>query len=260
MDNRRLPFYTVAYVVDRMVRVSKRLFIAGASGAIGTRLIPLLVENGWTVLGMTRSVERANTMQASGIEAAVGDAFDPQTVVREMSAFRPDVVMHQLSDLPRDLAKLDDAALERNAELRKVGTRNLIGAAKACRAKRVVAQSIAFDYAEGPLPHSEMDSLAGRLPSPSATSQGVVALENQVIQSGLSFAILRYGRIYGPGTGTDRPWGRAGLHIDAAAHAARLAAASRSSAIFNIAEDDGDVDISKARAELGWSPDWRMVQ
>lgn len=239
--------------------MGERIFVAGASGAIGTRLMPLLIGDGWEVLGMTRSADRARSMQAAGINAVVADAFNPDSVMAAMSAFRPDVVMHQLSDLPRELAKLDEAALERNAELRKVGTRHLLSAAQACRIKRFVAQSIAFDYADGPLPHKETDPLAGRLASPSASSLGVTSLEDQIVQSGIPFAILRFGRIYGPDTGSSQPWGPSGLHIDAAAHAARLAAESPSSGIFNLAEDDGNVDSSKARTELGWSPDWRPM-
>ena len=73
------------------------------------------------------------------------------TVVRSaVCDFGPDVIMHQLTDLPRDLSKLDDGALERNAALRKLGTRHLVNAALQAGVKRIIAQSIAFDYAPEP--------------------------------------------------------------------------------------------------------------
>lgn len=240
--------------------MSKRIFVAGASGAIGKRLMQLLIKDGWVVQGMTRHVDRAQQMQALGISTVVADAFDSNSLHAVVSSFEPDVVMHQMTDLPRELAKLDEAALERNAAVRKLGTRHLLDAAIACRAKRFVAQSIAFDYAVGPLPHIETDPLAGRLTAPSVSSQGVTSLEDQVMQSGIPFVILRYGRLYGPGTGSKFPWGPAAVHVDAAAHAARLAAESLETGIFNIAEEDGEVDSTNARSKLGWSPNWRVTQ
>ncbi|CAK7260859.1 dTDP-4-dehydrorhamnose reductase (plasmid) [Shinella sp. WSC3-e] len=237
-----------------------RLFLAGASGAIGTRVIPLLLSGGWHIMGMTRSQERADAMRSKGLDAVVADAFDGKTVNDLIVGFQPDVLMHQLTDLPRDLAKLDEAALERNAKVRKLGTHNLVEAAKNAGVKRLVVQSIAFDYVpETPRPHKEGHQLAGRLPGASATSDGVVSLEDQVSSSGIPFAILRYGRLYGPGTGSDRPWGPAGIHIDAAALATALAARSDLSGIFNITESDGEVDSSRARQLLDWNADWRTA-
>ena len=239
--------------------MDKRLFLAGASGAIGRRIIPMLLDRGWTVMGMTRDGDRAGELRALGIEAAVVDAYDEQAVADAVTSFRPDVVMHQMTDLPRDLAQLDDAALERNARIRHEGTRSLVKAALAARARRLVAQSICFSYAPARLPHVEEDLLAGRLNDASPTAKGVVSLEDQVVQSGIPAVILRYGKLYGPGTGSDRPWGKAGLHVDAAAQIAVLAAESEETGIFNVAEDDGEVDSTKARLAFGWSPEWRLA-
>lgn len=234
-----------------------RIFVAGAFGAIGMRLMPLLLADGWTVMGMTRSPERAEKMRAVGLETVQTDAFDAESVRSAVCGFGPDLLMHQLTDLPRDLSKLDDKALERNALLRKLGTRNLVDAAEAAGVRRVIAQSIAFDYAPVPKPHRERHLLAGRLPSASASSLGVVSLEDQVAASPIPSVILRYGRLYGPGTGSDQPWGPAPIHVDAAAHAAVLCARKDVTGIYNIAEDDGEVDTTRAVHDLGWSPDWR---
>jgi nucleoside-diphosphate-sugar epimerase len=162
-----------------------------------------------------------------------------------------------LTDLPRDLAKLSNQALERNALLRKLGTRNLVDAAEAAGVTRMIAQSIAFDYAPGRKPYRETNLLAGRLPSASASSLGVVSLEDQVSASTIPSVILRYGRLYGPGTGSDLPWGPAAVHVDAAAHAAALCARIEVTGVYNIAESDGEVDTTRAEDQLGWNADWR---
>lgn len=237
-----------------------KLFLAGASGAIGQRLIPLLLADGWSVMGMTRFPERATAMQRLGIETVVADAFDTAGVMAAVSKFLPDVLIHQLTDLPRDLAELNEEALERNARLRWTGTRNLVAAAHEFGIARVVAQSIAFDYAPGPLPHREDDLLAGRLDNASSSSKGVIGLEDQVVGLKIPFVILRYGRLYGPGTGSDRPWGAAPVHVDAAAYAAALAARTDAKGVFNIAERDGEVDTTLAETKLGWTPGFRGWQ
>src|SRR3990170_470613 len=105
-------------VLQRRQNIRGKLFLAGASGAIGRRLIPLLVADGWTVMGMTRSPARATAMQQLGIQAVVADAFDGSAVMAAVSSFLPDVLLHQLTDLPRDLAELNEEALEPNAKFR----------------------------------------------------------------------------------------------------------------------------------------------
>ncbi|MGL4235768.1 NAD-dependent epimerase/dehydratase family protein, partial [Tabrizicola sp.] len=209
------------------------------------------------VMGMTRSRERAESMRGLGVATVQADAFDSDIVRSGVCDFGPDVLMHQLTDLPRNLAKLDNQALERNAALRKHGTRNLVDAAEAAGATRIIAQSIAFDYAPGRKPHAESDLLAGRLPSASPSSLGVVSLEDQVTTSPIPSVILRYGRLYGPGTGSDLPWGPAAVHVDAAARAAALCARIEVAGIYNIAERDGEVDTTRAEDQLGWNAGWR---
>jgi nucleoside-diphosphate-sugar epimerase len=152
-------------------------------------------------------------------------------------------------------------ALRRNSRLRSEGTVNLMAAAQAAGGRRLIAQSIAFAYADGPEPHAENDPLiAVEGDQPGAVSaRGVRALEAAVRHtSGINGIVLRYGRLYGPGTWNGAPSGRGALHVDAAAHAALLAITRGTPGVYNIAEDDGAVTIEKARTELGFDPTFRL--
>jgi nucleoside-diphosphate-sugar epimerase len=240
-----------------------RIFLAGASGAIGRRLSPLLVAAGHGVTGTTRSADKAGELRAGGVEPVIVDVFDAAALREAVMAAHPDVVIHQLTDLPQviDPARFTDWLL-RNARLRVEGTANLIAAARAAGARRLIAQSIAFAYANGPEPHAERDPLVPAVgDSPAATSaRGVHALESAVLAArGLDGIVLRYGRLYGPGTWYAEPNGRAPLHVDAAAHAALLAVTRGSPGVYNIAEDDGAVTIDKAGKELGFDPAFRLA-
>jgi nucleoside-diphosphate-sugar epimerase len=239
--------------------MSQTIFLAGASGAIGRRLVPILVAEGWRVVGMTRAAAKAALLAELGAAPVVADAFDAPALERAVAEARPYVVMHQLTDLPPGLDPSRMAeALERNARLRDEGTRNLVAAAVAAGVRRLVAQSIAFAYAEGPLPHGEADRLATDAPGRTGvTARGVASLERQVLDAPLEGLVLRYGRLYGPGTGFAAASGRAPLHVDAAAKAAALAATRGEPGVYNVAEDDGTVSSEKAKRQLGWSAEWR---
>ena len=142
--------------------------------------------------------------------------------------------------------------------LRIEGTRNLMAAAQAAGVRRVVAQSIAFIYAPGPKPHREGDPL-DESEAQRMTVSGVVALEDSVLKTpGIDGVVLRYGRLYGPGTWFAAASGTGPLSTDAAAHAALLAVSRGAPGIYNIAEDDGALSIEKARRELGFDPGFRM--
>jgi len=176
---------------------------------------------------------------------------------------RPAIVVHQLTDLPQVLDPSRRAeVLARNARLRIEGTGNLVAAVQAAGSHRLIAQSIAFAYADGPQPHAESDPLASAEgdAASAVTVRGVRALENAVLNCpGLDGLVLRYGRLYGPGTWSETPSGRAPLHVDAAAQAAFLAVTRGAPGIYNIAEDDGAATIEKARKELGFDPAFRLV-
>lgn len=237
----------------------RTVFVAGASGVVGQILCRLLVRDGWRVTGTTRSQDKATALRALGVSPVVVDVFDAPTLIALVHQAQPRVVIHQLTDLPDALDPAQMAeALVRNARVREEGTRNLIAAAKAAGTKRVVAQSIAFAYAPGPIPYTESAPLKVDDPAFGLTARAVASLEAQVLGAPLEGIVLRYGRFYGPGTGFDRPRGAGSVHVDAAADAARRAAARGPAGIYNIAEDDGTVCSDKAANELGWKPDFRI--
>src|SRR6185312_11930968 len=173
-----------------------------------------------------------------GAEFVAADVFDAASVARVVSGARPDVIIHQLTDLAGfgDPAAYADA-IKRNARIRAEGTRNLVSAARAANVPRIVAQSIAWVYAPGPIPHAEEDSLdleASELRL--TTIRGVAALEDAVLRTpGIVGTVL--------------------LHVDAAAFAALLAVQHRAEGIFNVAERGGDVTTDKAESVLHWSAD-----
>jgi nucleoside-diphosphate-sugar epimerase len=242
--------------------MSYRIFLAGASGAIGRRLTPLLHSSGHYVCGSTRSEASAEALRLLGADPIVVDVFDASALSRAVAAARPDVVIHQLTDLPKDLNPREmGAAIVRTARIRSEGTRNLVAAAIAASARRLVAQSIAWVYAPGPEPHGETDPLdTGAEGESGINMQGVIALEDLTLKSPpLEGVVLRYGQLYGPGTASDRPSNSAPIHVDAAAYAALLAIDHGDPGIYNIAQSNRHVATEKARADLGWTPDFRLT-
>ncbi len=239
--------------------MGKKVFLAGASGAAGRRLAPLLVNGGWRVAGTTRSMAKAPLLRAMGVEPFVIDVFDAAGLKELLAGIRPEIVIHQLTDLPFALeASKMTEALERNARLRDEGTRNLVAAAVQAGVKRLIAQSIAFIYAEGSKPHREGDPLLSLTdPAYGGTVAGVMSLERQVMEAPLDGLVLRYGLFYGPGTGFDRPVASGSVHVDAAAKAAELAMTRGEPGIYNVAETDGAVDCGKAIQAFGWDAGWR---
>jgi len=237
--------------------MSHRIFLAGATGVIGLRLAALLREAGHRVTGTTRAASKADSLRAIGVEPVVVDVFDAELLARAVAAAEPEIVIHQLTDLPRGLdpTRMEDA-IRRNARLRIEGTRHLVDAAVAAGARRLIAQSIAWAYAPGPAPHTEDDPLdLGAQGIRAVSVGGIVALERAVLEAPLEGIVLRYGQLYGPGTGADAPNGASPVHVDAAARAALLALDRGSRGAYNITEPNPHVSADKARTELGWRPD-----
>jgi nucleoside-diphosphate-sugar epimerase len=173
-----------------------RIFLAGASGVIGVRLVPLLVADGHVVAGMTRSHEKAAMLRAIGAEPVVCDVYDTVALEEAVVAFGTEAVVHQLTDLPDDERSIPgfEAA---NARIRREGTRNLLAGARACGASRFVAQSVAW----------ELGGDAGA---------AVREHERAVLDAG--GVVLRYGQFYGPGTYfEDEKPSPPRIHIDEAA-------------------------------------------
>jgi len=215
-----------------------RVLVAGATGVVGRRIVPLLLRRGDRVTGLTRSAARAAVLRAAGVDPIVVDVVDAKALTDAVRAAEPEVVLHQLTDL----AGQDRAA---NARLRTIGTRNLVDAARAAGTRRIVAQSIAFGYHDGPDPATEDVPLRAGL-------AGVPELESAVAELP-EWVVLRYGLFYGPGTwyfpdGAMAERARAGelvadesvasfVHIDDAA-AAAVAAFDWPSGPVNICDDE----------------------
>ena len=227
---------------------------------VGRQLAVLLREAGHDVAGTTRTPARGAMLSELGIAPVVVDAFDADGLMQAVAAARPEIVIHQLTDLPSAPGTSGyPAAQQANRRLRIEATRNLVQAAKRAGARRVIAQSIAFVYAPGDGPHVETDPLDLAAEGiRQLTVQGIVALENEVLRTpGIAGVVLRYGYLYGPGTWYDAPPKPPSVHVDAAAHAAVLAL-ERGAGPYNIAEDDGSVSNAKAMRELGFDPTFRM--
>jgi 2-alkyl-3-oxoalkanoate reductase len=181
-----------------------RVFLAGASGVIGKRLIAPLVESGHDVVAMTRSEGKAGALREAGAEPVVCDALDADALRDAVARAEPEAVVNQLTDLPRDLGRRAmKRGQETNNRIRAVGGPNLAAAARAAGARRIVAQSIAFLYAPrgGPI-KDESDPLYHDAPPPlDDSADALVALERATTETeGLEGVVLRFGFWYGPGT------------------------------------------------------------
>src|SRR5262249_42862133 len=179
-----------------------KVFLAGATGAIGRRLVPLLLRDGHAVTGSTRSAVKARDLERSGVIPAVLDVFEPHALTAAMRAAKPEIVIHQLTDLPPESEEARTAASYANhARSRSEGTRHLIAAAQAAAARRLIVQSIAFGYAPGGEPNPETDPLNLADPARAVTIKGTADMERQVLAAaGLDSLILRSGPFYGPET------------------------------------------------------------
>ena len=216
----------------------------------------MLIAAGHQVTGTTRSPDRAAWLQGVGAEPAVLDVFDADALRDAVVQARPGIVIHQLTDLA---AGFGPDALRANAMLRQVGTRNLVAATLAARAGRLIAQSGAWLYADGPLPHLETDPLRspGDFPD-DPVLPGILELERLVTQTpGSDGIVLRYGFLYGPGTVTSKPGDLPSVHVAAAARAALLAVDRGAGGIYNVVDEGAEVSGLRARSELGWDPDAR---
>jgi len=237
-----------------------RIFLAGATGVIGRRLAILLRTADHQVTGTTRTAAKAEMLRAIGVTPVVVDVFDASALAEAVATARPDIIIHQMTDLASAPGTPGYPAVqEANRRLRIEGTANLMQAAKRAGVRRAIAQSIAFIYAPGEGTRSEDDALdctaegVRRL-----TVQGIAALERAVLETpGIDGVVLRYGYLYGPDTWYAEPPKPPSVHVDSAAHAASLAL-SHGAGIYNVAEDDGAVSIAKAVRDLDFDPTFRI--
>jgi nucleoside-diphosphate-sugar epimerase len=238
------------------------VFVAGGTGAVGRRLIPLLVQSGHRVVALTRRPERAPDLERMGAVAAVADALDRDALGDAVTRAHPQVVVHELTALAglRDFQHLDRSFAATN-RLRTEGTDNLLAAARAAGASRFIAQSYAgWPYARtgGPV-KSEDDPLDPDPPRRARQSLAAIRhLERAVLEApGIAGLVLRYGGLYGPGTSLAPGGeqfqdlhrrrfpivGRGGgvwsfVHVDDAAQATALAVDRGAPGLYNVVDDE----------------------
>jgi len=223
-----------------------KILLAGATGAVGRRLLPLLVAAGHEVTGTTRHADKLDYIAVTGARPILMNALERSSVYSALQTAQPDVVAHQLTDLvARDFAA--------NSRLRVEGTRNLVDAAQAVGVERMIAQSISWVTIPGDRPAHETDPLDLAAPPPrDETIAGVAALERAVLELPVG-VVLRYGRLYGAGTWYARDgWNSerilqgevsateavvSFLHVEDAA-AAALWALDAPAGVYNIVDDE----------------------
>jgi nucleoside-diphosphate-sugar epimerase len=181
-----------------------RVFLAGATGAIGRPLLPMLVADGHEVVAMTRSARKADQLRAGGAAPAVADGLDRRAVVEAVVEAKPEVVIHQLTALTgfRSL-KHWDREWEQTNRLRTQGTDHLLEGAQAAGARRFIAQSYAgWPYSREGAPVKTEDEPFDPDPPAQmrATLEAIRYLEDRVLGADLEGIVLRYGSLYGPGT------------------------------------------------------------
>jgi nucleoside-diphosphate-sugar epimerase len=260
-----------------------RVFVAGATGVIGRRVVTLLVKAGHDVVGLSRSADRAAILGDLGAQGVVGDAFDRARLVELITGLEPEIVIHELTDLPKALnPRKIDRELVGNDRLRTEGTRNLVDAAQAGGVNRIIAQSVAFLYAPiGGMVKAEDDPLdVDGERSLRRTVRAVRDLEEAVLTTpGIDSIVLRYGYFYGPGTAYASDGSIAGMvrrrafpiagggggvfsfvHLDDAAEAT-VRAISAPPGIYNVV-DDSPAPLADwlpvFAAELGAKPPRRV--
>jgi 2-alkyl-3-oxoalkanoate reductase len=237
-----------------------RVFVAGASGVIGTPLVRQLVAAGHEVTGTTRREDRAAEIRAVGADAVVCDALDRAAVEAAIVEAAPEAVINQLTSLPQKYNPRKASFYEATDRVRREGGHNLVEAARAAGAKRFVTQSIAFLYApEGDWVKSEDARPYDDAPGHFRTAVEAMLEHEREVVSAADFEglVLRYGQFYGPGTyyARDGHLGRevarrrfpivgAGtgtfsfLHIEDAAAATAAALGRGAAGIYNVVDDE----------------------
>lgn len=212
-----------------------RIFLAGASGVIGRRMVPLLIAQGHQVTGLVRDPGDAAAVRRAGGDAVSADIRDAEAVRSAVLNVRPDVVFHQVTDL-------SESDISGNSELRKEGTPHLMDAALAAGVRRVVAQSHSWAYEPGTAPATEETPFDTGAPSPRSENVAAIMALEEAVRAAPEWVVLRYGRLYGPGT-----WYARGARMARRAQAGELPATGD---IFSFVHVD---DAAAAAVEaLSW--------
>ena len=182
-----------------------KVFVAGATGAIGKQLVPMLVERGHEVTGMTRTSAKADLIRSLGARPVVADALDPETVAQAVAEAQPEAVIHQLTAIDAgSMTRSLDKMFTLTNRLRTEGTDHLLAAARAVGARRFIAQSFAgwpFERTGGPV-KTEEDPLQASPPKSVTQSLGAIRYVEETVTGadGIEGLALRYGGFYGPDT------------------------------------------------------------
>lgn len=239
-----------------------KVFVAGATGAIGKRLVTQLVAGGYEVVAMTRSAEHVKALRAAGAEPVVADALDRDAVMQAVRRAEPEIVIHQLTALTgvKNYKNFDTEFALTN-RLRTEGTDYLLAAARAAGARRFIAQSYGnWDYARtGAGLKTEDDPLDPTPPRKQAQSLQAIRYVEDIVTNadGVEGIVLRYGNLYGPGTSIaadgdivamvrERMLPIVGdgagvwsfIHVDDAAAAAVAAIQHGDPGIYNVVDDE----------------------
>jgi nucleoside-diphosphate-sugar epimerase len=236
-----------------------KIFVAGATGAIGRPLVQRLLADGHDVVGTTRDERRAAVLREQGAEAVVLDAFDRDAVHAAVRAAQPEVVVHQLTALPAEPdPKAMDASLAMTSRLRRETVPTFLEAAEAAGARRAIVQSISFvTRPDGRPVHNEDAPLyLDAFPGFREVVASVRDMEAAVRGAGIEALVLRYGAFYGPGTWYDRDGAMAPIvrrrgypivgkgqgrmsfvHVDDAVEATVLALHRGEPGVYNVCDD-----------------------
>lgn len=237
-----------------------KVFVAGATGAIGRPLVSALVAARHEVIGMSSSEIGARSLREKGVESEVANALDENAVLNILKKVRPNAIIDELTSLPKRYTPEEmRASAERDRNLRLVGGRNVQNAARAVGAKRYIVQSTGFFYGPGEGLATEKDPLAvNASPGIAGSVRTYMQIEERVLgDHNMQGVALRYGFFYGPATYQDPKDGSVSVqvreqsypvigsgrgvfsfvHVEDAA-AATVAALECDPGVYNIVDDD----------------------
>jgi 2-alkyl-3-oxoalkanoate reductase len=184
-----------------------KVFVAGATGAAGKRLVPQLIDAGHSVVGTTRNPEKASLLQAMGAEAVVADGLDRAAINQAVKQAEPEVIVHQMTDLSNigtNFRKFDKYFATTN-RLRTEGTANLLAAGREVGVRRIVAQGYGNwnNLRQGGPVKTEDEPLDPDPVGPSMQTARAIQQQEALLAEAddVETVVLRYGNFYGPGTG-----------------------------------------------------------
>ncbi|MDV2468283.1 NAD-dependent epimerase/dehydratase family protein [Acinetobacter chinensis] len=227
------------------------IFVAGATGAVGFKLCLILKQHDYQVYGTTRSINKACFLEAIGVVPVIVDVFNKNHLINEIQTISPQIIIHQLTDLPYGLnPEHMQEARKRNAKIRETGTAHLIEAAQSISCQKFIAQSITFAHEPSASKINEDSPLAISSDNEIIKNNAlnISDMESRIRQSQLNHVILRYAKLYGPATGCNKA-SEGSIHVDVAAHAAYLAI-NNGSGTYLIVEEDQTYSSEKAKNEL----------